>query len=287
MTEIDPIQLIEQDQALKAREIVQGLPSDDPVRVQVETLTGHVASPEAHQAYYQTMRGGVCPESEVFRRHEQVKRFKKIRELILERKHQTVLDLGCLDGWQLLNLAASGVKGIGVDVCGEAIAVARERALKWGFEVNFLAAPIEEVNLCCGPPGMPIADISEDTPVTQWLFDAVLMSEVLEHVLDPLTCFKTAVKHLKPNGILYVSVPATAIPHHGKLEDAREHLRVFSEQDILDLAPRLASIGLPITKSSIRRIKASDSPTGRSASGERQSPSIPATSPEAGTPAIQ
>jgi len=236
VTEIDPIQLIEQDQALKAREIVKDLPADDPVRVQIETLTEHIASPEAHQEYYKTMRGGVCPENEVFRRHEQVTRFAKIRALILERKHQMVLDLGCLDGWQLLNLAASGVKGIGVDLCGEAIGVALDRAKKWGFEVNFIESAIEDVNICGGPPGMSIDDINEDTPVTQILFDAAIMSEVLEHVLDPLACFQTAAKHLKPSGILYVSVPATAIPHRGKLEDAREHLRVFSEQDIIDLA---------------------------------------------------
>jgi glycosyltransferase involved in cell wall biosynthesis/2-polyprenyl-3-methyl-5-hydroxy-6-metoxy-1,4-benzoquinol methylase len=225
----DPKGLIERDQAIKARLGVSILPTSDPVRQEIESLTAHINSPEAYQEYYRTMRGGVCPEDQIFRRHEQVKRFAKIRELILERKHQTVLDLGCLDGWQLLNLAASGIKGVGVDLCTKAVDVAEERANKWGFDLTFVQCPIEEFELQQWT--------QRDGSVAMFpKFDAVLISEVLEHVLDPLTCLKTATKHLAPGGILYISVPATPIPHHGKLEDAREHLRVFSEQDLIDLA---------------------------------------------------
>ena len=233
---IDPMDLIAKDNAIQAKRETSGLPDGDPIRAKVEELTAHTASQEAYRDYYKTMRGGICPEDHIFRRHEEVKRFAKIRELILARKHKTVLDLGCLDGWQLLNLAAAGIKGVGVDLCPEALEVAKERAKKWGFELGFLESPIEEVEIFAGPTGVPLENIQSTNGCRYILFDAVIISEVLEHVLDPVACMKTAARHLVPGGIVYVSVPATPIPHHGKLEDAREHLRVYSEQDIIDMA---------------------------------------------------
>ena len=249
---IDPMDLIANDRAMQAKRETADLPDGDPVRAKVEELTAHTASQEAYQDYYKTMRGGICPEDHIFRRHEEVKRFAKIRELILARKHKTVLDLGCLDGWQLLNLAASGIKGIGVDLCPEALEVAKERAKKWGFDLAFIRSSIEEFDAetdCQQDPiwyqrmhewyekyGAGYAKGKPGVPPYPMRFDAVIISEVLEHVLDPVACMKTATRHLAPAGIVYVSVPATPIPHHGKLEDAREHLRVYSEQDIIDVA---------------------------------------------------
>ena len=227
---IDPMTLIANDSAIQAKRETVDLPDGDPIRAKVEELTAHIASQDAYRDYYKTMRGGICPEDLIFRRHEEVKRFAKIRELILERKHKTVLDLGCLDGWQLLNLAASGIKGVGVDLCKSALDVGWERAKKWGFnDLLFIESAIEDFNIIWAAPSAASAKGMLN-------FDAVIISEVLEHVLDPVACMRTAANHLAPGGIVYVSVPATPIPHHGKLEDAREHLRVYSEQDIIDVA---------------------------------------------------
>lgn len=225
---LTPRELLEQDQALKAREAALSLPDGDEEGLVVRAHTDHLSSKEEYDEYYQTMRGGICPEPEVFTRHHFVKRFASIRKLILERKHKTVLDLGCLDGWQLLNLAAQGITGIGVDLCPEALAVGRERAKKWGFNIEFIQSSIEELDILGNFP-CPVDRGKEG-------FDAVILSEVLEHVLDPLACLRIAVRHLAPGGIVYISAPASPIPHHGKLEDAREHLRVFSEGDLESLA---------------------------------------------------
>ncbi len=228
----NPEELMQQDEMLKAVEAAQALPDDDPAKARILAHAGHLAGPEACQDYYRSaMRGAPCPEEHIFRRHEQVKRFAVIRRLIVERKHKTVLDLGCLDGWQLLNLAAAGVSGVGVDLNPEALAVARERAVKWGFPLMFIASAIETFDI---RPYEPLTD----------RFDAVILSEVLEHVLDPVACLKTAARHLASGGIVYVSVPATPIPHHGKAEDAREHLRVYSEDDLVAAAK---AAGLTVT----------------------------------------
>lgn len=225
---LTPRELLEQDRALEARELALTLPDGDIEKAEILSHTNHLAGSNEYQSYYRTMRGGVCPEPEVFTRHHFVKRFASIRRLILERKHKTILDLGCLDGWQLLNLAAHGVKGVGVDLCEEALAVARERANKWGFHLRFIQAPIEEEQA-----ELYQVDANGLNPI---LFDAVILSEVLEHVLDPLACLKTAARHLAKGGIVYVSVPASPIPHHGKLEDAREHARVFNADQLKALA---------------------------------------------------
>lgn len=229
-TDVDARTLLEHDQLLVAIAKVSQLPEDHPDRMLVRTHMAHVASPEAYRDYYRTvMRGQPCPEEEVFRRHEQVRRFSVIRQRILERKHTTVLDLGCLDGWCLLNLAASGVRGVGVDLNAEALAVGRERANKWGFDLTFDECAIEGFNAEHEAGFFPGVDF----PLR---FEAVILSEVLEHVLDPVTCLKVAANHLAPGGIVYISVPATPIPHHGKLEDAREHLRLYTEADVVALA---------------------------------------------------
>jgi SAM-dependent methyltransferase len=224
MDKHDPEELMQKDEMLKAVELAKSLPEHDPRRKAVEQHAGHLSSSQAYQEYYRTMRGGICPEDQVFRRHEQIKRFAMIRKLILERKHKTVLDLGCLDGWQLLNLASSGVTGVGVDLSPQALAVAFERSAKWGFGLRFIESSIEDF------------DILGNSPCPVDGFDAVILSEVLEHVLDPLACLKTAARHLAKGGVVYVSVPASPVPHHGKLEDAREHLRVFSEEDLTSFA---------------------------------------------------
>lgn len=229
---LTPKEYLERDDALTAKKVIESLPEGHPDRVDVARHLDHLTSPAAYQEYYRTMRGGICPEAEVFTRHKFVTRFATIRRLILERKHKTVLDLGCLDGWQLLSLAASGVTGVGVDLCPEALAVARERTKKWGFDALFIECAIENFDI----RSMSIEDGRGSWNRYDLGFDAVILSEVLEHVLDPAACFRTAVRHLSKEGILYVSVPATPIPHHGKLEDAREHLRVFSEADLRALA---------------------------------------------------
>ena len=234
---LTPRELLEQDQAMQAREAALSLPDGDEEGIVVRAHTDHLISKENYDQYYQTMRGGICPEPDVFTRHHFVKRFASIRRLILERGHKTVLDLGCLDGWQLLNLAAQGISGVGVDLCPEALAVGQERAKKWGLNVSFFQSAIEDFNIIMEAPTWA----SNNNFLH---FDAVILSEVLEHVLDPLACLRTAVRHLAPGGILYISAPASPIPHHGKLEDAREHLRVFSKENLTSLAKEA---GLSIT----------------------------------------
>lgn len=48
---------------------------------------------------------------------------------------------------------------------------------------------------------------AESLPFRDAVFDAVICSEMLEHVLDPVTVLKEISRVLKPNGVLLASVP--------------------------------------------------------------------------------
>ena len=228
--------LIATDRSQEALELVRAMPGDYPWNIEQEKLLAHLASPEAYREHYAgTMRGGACPEEQVFTRHKHVARFASLRQQLLASGAKTVLDLGCLDGWQLLNLAAEGISGVGVDLNAEALSIAAKRTAQYGFDLQWCQMDIETADLQDGSHG-------------EGMFDAVILSEVLEHVLDPIAAFRTAAKHLKRGGKVYVSVPATAIPHHGNLVDASEHLRVFSQADLLAAA---SSAGLTVMESEV------------------------------------
>ena len=163
--------LIDCDRSQEALQLVRTMPEGDGWRAEQEALLAHLASPEAYRAHYaDEMRGGACPEEQIFTRHKHVARFAGLREQILASGARTVLDLGCLDGWQLLNLAAEGISGVGVDLNAEALSIAAKRTAQYGFDLQWCQMDIETADLQDGSHG-------------EGMFDAVILSEVLEHVL--------------------------------------------------------------------------------------------------------
>lgn len=56
------------------------------------------------------------------------------------------------------------------------------------------------------------------------LFDSITMSEILEHLEDPVAAIVAATRHLKPGGLLFVNVPANSpAPDHIFLFKSLEH----------------------------------------------------------------
>jgi len=98
-----------------------------------------------------------------------------------------LLDVGCGNGSLLaLPLAQAGFDLTGIDLHGPSI----ERASQLADGL-----PNAHFFLC------PVEDLTEPA------FEVVVLSEVLEHVIDPGALLQASVKHLLRDGILIVTVP--------------------------------------------------------------------------------
>ncbi|MCP9825036.1 bifunctional 2-polyprenyl-6-hydroxyphenol methylase/3-demethylubiquinol 3-O-methyltransferase UbiG [Synechococcus sp. EJ6-Ellesmere] len=107
----------------------------------------------------------------------------------------TVLDLGCGNGARAEALHSCGYEGVGVDPSASGIAQARRRLPS----IPFHQAPAD-----------PAALAQLQLPV----FDAVLSTEVVEHVYSPRQWAAAAYAVLKPGGVLICSTP-----YHGYLKN--------------------------------------------------------------------
>lgn len=212
------------DQPLAARTALEGLRATEPALPGLDGLDqeivdwlAHTASPEAYTAFYQGHRRIHLPADAIPRRHEQIPRLGRIRTWMAAKPPTRILDLGCFDGFALLNLCHGfGATGMGVDVDREALAHAAKSAETLGVQAAFVESLLEDFG------------IGE-------VFDAVLLMEVLEHVLDPRAALAAAERHLAPGGRIFLTTPATPVPHEGNANEAREHLRCLPEAELLAL----------------------------------------------------
>jgi len=72
-------------------------------------------------------------------------------------------------------------------------------------------------------------------------FDGIVMSEILEHLEDPVAAMVAASRHLKPGGHLWVNVPANSpAPDHIFLVDGLDHAVELVERAGLEVAEKAA-----------------------------------------------
>jgi methionine biosynthesis protein MetW len=154
-------------------------------------------------------------------RHDNYCRMGLVREFVRARVDGRILDIGCGDGsmWE-------GSKNIyGVDVCAEQLAIAKCR----GLHVDY-----------CNTDEMML-------PYGDRMFDSVVCSEVLEHVLLPDNIIREAYRVLANDGRFIVTVPnlasigrriMLAIGHNPYIEispldrPASGHIRYFVIQEL-------------------------------------------------------
>ena len=99
-------------------------------------------------------------------------------------KGNSLLDIACGDGMLTAKFCKKFKRVVGVDASGSHI----ERAKKNCPEAEFYESLIENFEL-------------------KEKFDAVIMLDLLEHVIDPIFVLKKAASFLKKNGILIVHIP--------------------------------------------------------------------------------
>lgn len=112
-----------------------------------------------------------------------------------------VLDVGCGAGALALTLSeAAGFDVVAMDVLGTRIASVRSRRTAR----NRSAAD---------GPGLLMAD-AETLPFREESFDAVVATEVLEHLDEPERLLREVSRVLRPNGRFFMTTPnATALPY--------------------------------------------------------------------------
>ena len=176
---------------------------------ELDRLLAHTETAEAFRDFYatDTPERTWLPEPLLARAHEIHPRLGMVRQRLQAQGATTVLELGCFDGWVLLNLATAGFRGVGIDLNPSAIAEATRRAQVHGLPAAFLTGFLEETE-------------------TAERFDAVLLLEVLEHVLDVDRALAAAERCLAARGRVYISAPLTP-PAHQHERERREHLRLL------------------------------------------------------------
>jgi SAM-dependent methyltransferase len=127
---------------------------------------------------------------------------------------QRVLDLGCGEGAFTAALVEAGTNAVGVEVAARAV----ERARRAHPGLDFRHVPIDAP--------LPFEDAS---------FDAVWVSEVLEHVADTARFLSEARRVLKPGGLLLVTTPPAGRVRmlRGWPPDPRgDHLRFYTARSL-------------------------------------------------------
>src|SRR5665213_1047984 len=151
--------------------------------------------------------------------------------------NKRVLEAGCASGHVSEMLSAQGCTIIGI----ESDAAVVEPAMRW----------LERVI---------VGDLDDDglwTALRGESFDAVLFGDVLEHLKDPLSSLEKSLDHLRPEGVVVISVPNIA---HADVKIAlmngtfpytesglldRTHIHFFTKDSLLELVKKA---GLVVTE---------------------------------------
>jgi SAM-dependent methyltransferase len=104
-----------------------------------------------------------------------------------------VLDVGCGRGRCSRALSRAGYRVVGIDISERAVSEARAAVPDAEFYVRDLASPL------------PFPDAS---------FGAAFMTDVIEHVFDPLTVIREVSRILSPGGHFLISTP-----YHGLVKN--------------------------------------------------------------------
>ncbi len=154
------------------------------------------------------------------RRASEHRRFEALLRVLGPRPGERLLDMGCGSGWFAEQCRRKGAQVWAADIALRGVAGARARFPQVGC--------------------YQVADVYH-LPFASGRFDAVVLSEVAEHLEDLAGAFAELARLLRPGGRLLVSVPyrETIVEHlciHcNRLTPANAHLHSFDEQSLAAL----------------------------------------------------
>jgi len=157
--------------------------------------------------------------------------------------NKRVLEAGCASGHVSEMLHAQGCSVVGVEIDSTVVQPAMqwlERVIIGNFDDNKLWIDLEGE-----------------------FFDAILFGDVLEHLKDPLIALRESAKHLRPSGMVVISVPNIA---HADVKLAlikgtfpygdtglldRTHIYFFTKEGLLDLVKEAGLVTTEICRVTI------------------------------------
>ena len=138
------------------------------------------------------------------------------------RGSQRILNAGCGSGELSCLLAAAGHQVVGMDPDPTYIQLARERAGDQFPHASFAVASIEDYT---GPAG----------------FDAVVCTDVIEHIADDRTAFNKLVEYVRPGGHLLITVPAGQWLF-GYHDEQLGHYRRYNKRSLRELVTETCEV---------------------------------------------
>src|SRR6266849_1350941 len=163
-----------------------------------------IADSHLHAEFYEQL-GQIYPESEVVHKDKSnpASRYQTVlRELLpFAADGKRLLDLGCNDGVYSVPYCSSGGNAVWVDISPSLIAEASKSALQngVGHKCGFVTAEIDSPSL--------VEKLGRQT------FDVVLLSEVLEHILDQRQALKNIHDLLSNRSTFILTTPTPLFEH--------------------------------------------------------------------------
>jgi 2-polyprenyl-3-methyl-5-hydroxy-6-metoxy-1,4-benzoquinol methylase len=155
-----------------------------------------------------------------FRRNLEKRRFDLISRLVPGADVSDILDLGCGSGWLSEMLQSRGFRVTALDLGFDSIRRASVRLKERSAGVSFTLGDIYHL------------------PFGESNFDAVVASEVLEHLDDPQAALHEMARVVRPGGCLAVTTPyrerieETLCVHCNKKTPVNAHLHSFDEKNM-------------------------------------------------------
>lgn len=143
----------------------------------------HVKSKERFEAFYEQLGRGEVQKAQ---------QYVAFRADWIQPQGE-IIELGCHVGFNLIRYARMGYKITGVDISSTLLEEANRRRLSEDRDVceriTLIKSWIEDLNL-------------------DKKFDSIILTETLEHVIDPLPIMEKAKSLLKPDGQLFITTPS-------------------------------------------------------------------------------